>query len=61
MLYRSIYDIEWKYYDLLYGNFTEDIEFYKKIIKNGDVLELMCGTGRIATNYLRLQMFGAWI
>jgi len=54
MLYRSIYDIEWKYYDLLYGNFTEDIEFYKKIIKSGDVLELMCGTGRIANELSKI-------
>lgn len=48
MLYRSVYDIEWKYYDLLYGDFKEDIEFYRKLIDGGNVLELMCGTGRIA-------------
>ncbi len=48
MFHNSIYDIEWKYYDLLYGNYSEDVKFYKKIIKNGNVLELMCGTGRIS-------------
>lgn len=48
MHYQSVYDIEWKYYDLLYGDFREDINFYKNVIKGGDVLELMCGTGRIS-------------
>ncbi len=43
---KDIYEIEEKYYDFLYGDFNEDINFYYKVCK-GRVLELMCGTGRI--------------
>ncbi len=43
----NIYDIEWKYYDFLYGNYYQDIEMYNKLINNGKVMELMCGTGRV--------------
>ncbi len=57
MFYKSIYDIEWKYYDLLYGDYSEDIAFYNNIVKN-DVLELMCGTGRISSKLKNANTIG---
>jgi len=46
----NIYDIEWKYYDFLYGDYVQDIHMYNRLIKKGRVLELMCGTGRVCLN-----------
>ncbi|MGC8692380.1 MAG: methyltransferase domain-containing protein [Thermoplasmata archaeon] len=43
---KNIYEIEENYYDFLYGDFRGDIDFYLKTCR-GNILELMCGTGRI--------------
>ena len=42
-------------YDLVYGNYKEDIEFYKNEAKKvkGKVLEVACGTGRIYLELLK--------
>ncbi len=55
MYLNSIYDIEWKYYDILYSDLSDDIEFYTKNIRDGSVLELMCGTGRIIANLKHIE------
>lgn len=34
------------YYDILYDNYLDDLEFYKEFL-GGEVLELGCGTGRL--------------
>jgi SAM-dependent methyltransferase len=47
---------EWaKVYDMIYGNYKDDIEFYKEEAKKskGEVLEVACGTGRIYLELLR--------
>lgn len=55
MFRNSIYDIEWKYYDLLYGNIKEDVDFYRDIVEGDSLLELMCGTGRIITSLDKIK------
>jgi SAM-dependent methyltransferase len=42
-------------YDIIYGKYTEDIDFYKKEAKKakGKVLEVGCGTGRIYLELLK--------
>ena len=42
-------------YDIIYGKYTEDIDFYKKEAKEakGKVLEVGCGTGRIYLELLK--------
>lgn len=55
MLRKSIYDIEWKYYDLLYGDLSEDIDFYRRFVKGKSLLEIMCGTGRIISSLKNLE------
>ena len=44
-----------KFYDTLYYNYKDDIEFYKKQSKKikGKVLEIACGTGRIYLELLK--------
>ncbi len=44
-----------KVYDLIYGNYKEDIKFYKKEAKKikGKVLEIACGTGRVYLELLK--------
>jgi SAM-dependent methyltransferase len=59
MFHENLYDIEYEYYDSFYGSFTEDIEFFKKIIKDTDtILELMCGTGRIIEKFKEHEIWG---
>ncbi|MEM0169933.1 MAG: class I SAM-dependent methyltransferase [Thermoplasmata archaeon] len=55
MYLNSIYDIEWKYYDMLYGDLVDDVNFYRNKISKGSTLELMCGTGRIIGNLKHLN------
>ena len=52
------YDKWAQVYDLIYGNYKPDIQFYKDEAKKakGKVLEIACGTGRI---YLELLKEGA--
>jgi len=47
-----------KAYDLIYGKYKEDIDFYRKEARKakGKVLEIACGTGRI---YLEMLKDGA--
>jgi len=47
-----------KVYDLIYGKYKEDIDFYRKEARKakGKVLEIACGTGRI---YLEILKDGA--
>lgn len=44
-----------KVYDLIYGNYSDDIEFYRKEARKakGKVLEIACGTGRVYLELLR--------
>lgn len=43
------YSVEAEFYDYCWSSFVEDIEFYKKRLgRPGRVLDLMCGTGRVA-------------
>jgi SAM-dependent methyltransferase len=43
------YSVEAEFYDYCWSSFVEDIEFYKKRLgRPGHVLDLMCGTGRVA-------------
>jgi SAM-dependent methyltransferase len=47
---------EWaKVYDIIYGEYMDDLDFYKKEAKNseGKVLEVGCGTGRIYLGLLK--------
>ncbi len=47
---------EWaKVYDMIYGNFKEDLDFYKREARKakGKVLEIACGTGRIYLELLK--------
>jgi len=55
----SFYDVEADLYDLFYFDFDEDIELYRKLV-NGceDVLEFMCGTGRILHHLKHGNMWG---
>jgi SAM-dependent methyltransferase len=56
-MYRSsIYDIEWKYYDILYGNLIDDVEFYRSRLIGDSVLEIMCGTGRIISSFKNMKI-----
>ena len=41
-----LYDVESEFYDVFYFDYRDDIEFYRKFLCD-NVLELMCGTGRI--------------
>jgi len=45
----DLYESTARYYDLQYGDFPEDVEFYLETAKmaGGPILECMCGTGRI--------------
>ena len=42
----KFYDVESEFYDLFYFSFDKDIEVYRRYICS-NVLDLMCGTGRI--------------
>ena len=47
---------EWaKVYDMIYGNYKEDLDFYKREARKakGKVLEIACGTGRIYLELLK--------
>lgn len=59
MFHENLYDFEYEYYDAFYASFKEDIEFFKKIIKDTDIiLELMCGTGRIIEKFKDHEIWG---
>ncbi|MCC6013851.1 MAG: class I SAM-dependent methyltransferase [Candidatus Verstraetearchaeota archaeon] len=51
----SDYDSWALVYDIIYGGYKEDIEFYKKEAKkvDGKVLEVGCGTGRVYLELLK--------
>jgi SAM-dependent methyltransferase len=52
------YEAEAEFYDLCWSSMVEDIEFYKRRIGGrGRVLDLMCGTGRVALALAR----GGWV
>lgn len=54
----SQYD-EWaKVYDMIYGNYKDDLAFYVEEAKktNGKILEIACGTGRIYLELLKQGM-----
>ena len=42
------YEVTAKYYDIWYEDFTEDVEFLKRMAERtgGPILDCMCGTGR---------------
>jgi len=44
-----------KVYDLLYGDYKSDIDFYRKEARKakGKVLEIACGTGRVYLELLK--------
>jgi len=47
---------EWaKVYDMIYGNYKKDLDFYKREARKakGKVLEIACGTGRIYLELLK--------
>ncbi|RWX74001.1 MAG: hypothetical protein Metus_0026 [Candidatus Methanosuratincola subterraneus] len=51
----SEYDQWAEVYDIMYGNYREDIDFYRREAKKvqGKVLEVGCGTGRIYLELLK--------
>ena len=51
----SNYDLWTEVYDLLYGDYRDDIEFYKNEAKKVDeeVLEIGCGTGWVYLELLK--------
>ena len=51
-----MYDQIARYYDLLHGDLTEDIEFVIRLAEKsgGPVLELGCGTGRLLLPLVRI-------
>jgi len=48
------YGAEADFYDLCWGPWTDDIEFFRKRLgRPGRLLDLMCGTGRVAFDFAR--------
>lgn len=47
---KADYDVFANYYDLEYGQFTDDLDFYLDLARRSTppVLELACGTGRVS-------------
>ena len=44
----EFYDIESEFYDIFYFDFRDDVDFYRRYVNNcPEILEFMCGTGRI--------------
>ena len=35
------------FYDCEYGNFTQDFDIFSSYVNSGQVLDLVCGTGRL--------------
>jgi SAM-dependent methyltransferase len=56
MATQDMYDQIARYYDLLHGDLTEDIEFVIRLAEKsgGPVLELGCGTGRLLLPLVRI-------
>ncbi len=55
MEYKNTFDLWAEWYDQMFKDRTEDVEFYVKEAKKakGKVLEIACGTGRIYLELLR--------
>jgi SAM-dependent methyltransferase len=45
----ELYDFDYEFYDILFEDFTDDLEFIKSLAREtgGPILELMSGTGRV--------------
>ncbi len=41
------YDIIARFYDVEHDDFTEDVDFYRQLVRDGPVLEVGAGTGRL--------------
>lgn len=55
----GFYDVEADLYDLFYFDFDDDIGVYRKYAENCEnVLEFMCGTGRILYHLKHKEMWG---
>ena len=46
MKMMNLYDVESEFYDIFYFDYYDDIEFYREFLCH-NILEIMCGTGRI--------------
>ncbi len=46
MKMMNLYDVESEFYDIFYFDYRDDIEFYREF-SCSNILDIMCGTGRI--------------